>query len=228
MKERKEEFDPTTIILSDENFNLAIRSLIEDAIKKGYLKTKVMNVISQTWSDMIPKQEKTKFEPTTEELAFFEKVDKFFLEYGKVFVVRMYLKENNYDWQNREKYKEEYAKNVLDSLTKFTKSVFCTFCREEKMTLANIKKYNMELWGFKYLGPLDLNSIKFALGDLYVIDQKLVYALGSEERKKYENIYLYSIGRNEDFQSFIKKYSYRRSNLAEVAMKLIWLISTQC
>ena len=228
MKERKEEFDPTTIILSDENFNLAIRSLIEDAIKKGYLKTKVMNVISQTWSDMIPKQEKTKFEPTTEELAFFEKVDKFFLEYGKVFVVRMYLKENNYDWQNREKYKEEYAKNVLDSLTKFTKSVFCTFCREEKMTLANIKKYNMELWGFKYRGPLDLNSIKFALGDLYVIDQKLVYALGSEERKKYENIYLYSIGRNEDFQSFIKKYSYRRSNLAEVAMKLIWLISTQC
>lgn len=227
MKERKEEFDPTTIILSDENFNLAIRSLIEDAIKKGYLKTNVMNIISQTWRDMIPKQEKTKSEPTTEEQAFFEKADKFFLEFGKVFVVRMYWQKIDYDWQNRENYKEEYAKNVLDSLTKFTKSVFCTFCREEKMTLANIRKYNMELGEMMYIGYQDFYPINCALDDLYVIDKKLVCAQDFKERKKYKNIYSYSIERNEDFQNFIKKFSFRRSDLTNVAMKLIWVISTQ-
>ena len=228
MKERKEEFDPTTIILSDENFNLAIRGLIRAAIEKGYTKTRVIHVISQTWSDMLPKQEKAKFEPTTEELAFFEKADNFFLEYGKAFVVRMHLRESNLNWRNREKYTEEYAKSVLDSLTKFTKSVFCTFCREEKMTLANIRKYNMALWESMYMEPLDFYTINHAFDDLYVIDNKLVYALESEDRKKYENIYLFTIDRNEDFQSFIKKYSYRRTDLTQVAMKLVWVISTHC
>lgn len=228
MKERKEEFDPTTIILSDENFNLAIRSLIEDAIKKGYVKTKVMNIISQTWSEMIPKQEKAKFEPTTEDLDFFNKVDKFFLEYGKAFVVRVFLIETGQKWQNRENYGEEYAKIVLDSLVKFTKSVFCTFYHEEKMTLANIRKYNMELWGCMYVGPQKFYPINHALDDLYVINKKLVYAIESEDLKKYENISSFSIERNEDFKSFIKKYSYRRSDLTQVAMKLIWVISTYC
>ena len=100
-----------------------------------------------------------------------------------------------------------------------------THCREEKMILANIRKYNMELWGSVYMEPRNFYTIDCAFDAFYVIDKKLVYALGSEERKNHENIYLFTIERNEEFQSFIKKYSYQRSDLTQVAMKLIWIIS---
>ncbi|MBR3209538.1 MAG: hypothetical protein IKF82_04645 [Bacilli bacterium] len=229
MKEMAKKPDAMEIVLDDKKLTPIIRRMIEEAIQKGYNKTSVMNAMSQMWRDMVPKNEKIKLELTIDEQAFFEKVDMFFSEYGQAFVRRVSWKENDLNWQNRGKIEEkvhnsDYAKHILDSLIMFTKSVFCTFCREDTITLANIKKYNMELFGRKYVLPCDLYPISCALDDLFVVDgNNLVYVL---EKKDYENIYSFSIERNERYRQFIEKYSYRSTNLTKIAMKLIWIVST--
>lgn len=222
MKEMVKKTDSTQIVLDDKELTLIIQRMIEDAIQKKYRKTYVMNAISQTWSNMIPKEKIKLLELTSDEQNFFEKVDMFFSEYGQAFVTRVNWFENGLRWQNRKEIEKNYEKHILDSLIMFAKSAFCTFCREDTITLANIKKYNMQLFGRKYVLPIDLYPIRCALDDLFVVDGKPFYVL----KKDCKNIYSFSIERNENYQQFIKKYSYRRTELTQITMKLIWIISS--
>ena len=107
MKERVEKFGPTETVLRDNELMLGIQQIIEDAIKKGYKKSWVINAISQRWRDMIPMQEKDKLELTDDEKSFFEKVDKFYSNYGQAFVMRASWRENKSNWENRDKIEEK-------------------------------------------------------------------------------------------------------------------------
>lgn len=233
MKEMVKKPDAAEIVLNDKEITLIIRRLIEEAIQNSYNKTSVMNAMSQIWNDMMPKKEETKLQLTADEQAFFEKVDKFFSEYGQAFITRISWRENGSNWENMRKIEEkvhdaDYARHILDSIRIFTKSVYCTFCREDTITFANIDKYSMKLFSSKcMLGMSDMYPISCALEDLIFIgDNKPVYVLKAEDRARYENIYSLLIERNEKYCKFIEKYSYRRTKLASVAMMLIWIIST--
>lgn len=227
MKERVEKINPTEIVLSDNELMLEIQKIIEVAIKKGYTKTSVINAISQRWRDMAPKQEKTEFELTDDEKAFFEKVDKFYSDYGQAFVMRASWRENKSNWENRDKIEEKandtcYKKRILDSLRIATKSMYCIFGREDTITLHKIEQYNKKLFDFKY-GICDPYTINCALNDLYLIDDVPVYTLDLDERSKY---CLHTIENNEKYWNFTQKYSYRNTELNRAAMQLIWVIST--
>lgn len=233
MKEMVKKPDATEIVLDDKELTSIIRRMIEEAIQKGYNKTSVMNAMSQMWRDMVSKNEKIKLELTIDEQAFFEKVDMFFSEYGQAFVTRISWRENGSNWENMRKIEEkvhdaDYARHILDSIRMFTKSVYCTFCREDTITFANIEKYSMNLFSSKcMLGMSYMYPISCALEDLIFIgDNKPVYVLKAEDRARYENIYSLLIERNEKYCKFIEKYSYRRTELASVAMMLIWIVST--
>ncbi|MBQ9314512.1 MAG: hypothetical protein IJ220_05915 [Clostridia bacterium] len=230
MKERVEKFGPTEIVLRDNELMLGIQQIIEDAIKKGYKKSWVINAISQRWRDMIPMQEKDKLELTDDEKSFFEKVDKFYSDYGQAFVMRASWRENKSNWENRDKIEEKandtcYKKRILDSLRIATKSIYCIFCREDTITLQKIEQYNKKLFGFIH-GLLDPYTINCALDDLYLVDDMPIYILEEKERRKYENIYAFTIECNENYREFCKKYSYRNTELNRAAMQLIWIIST--
>lgn len=220
MKERVEKIDATEIVLSDNELMPGIQKLIEDAIKKGYKKSWVINAISYRWRDMAPKQEKTELEFTDDEKAFFEKIDKFFSDYGQAFVMRASWRVNDSNWQNRDEIEKlaqapDYIETILNMMRTSTKSMYCIFCREDTITLQKIEKYNKKLFGFLY-GLWDPYFINCALNDLFLVDDMPVYTLDSDERSKY---YLHTIENNEKYWNFIKKYSYRNTKLNRVAMK---------
>lgn len=234
MKERVEKLYSTEIVLKDNELMLGIQQIIEDAIKKGYKKSWVINAISQRWRDMIPMQERDKLELTDDEKAFFEKVDKFYSDYGQAFVMRASWQYYKSNWQNRDKIEKLaedpcFRKRVLDSLKVTTKSMYCVFCREDTITLQKIEKYNAKLFDYKDIF-YDSYIINCALNDLFLIDDMLIYILGGEERRKYEktygNIYAFSIECNKNFREFCEKYSYRNTERNRAAMQLIWIIST--
>lgn len=227
MKERVEKINPTEIVLSDNELMLEIQKIIEDAIKKCYTKTSVINAFSQKWRDMTHKQEKKEFELTDDEKAFFEKVDKFYSDYGQAFVMRVSWHDNGSNWENRDKIEKKaqnscYKKEILDSLKMATKSIYCIFCREDTITLQKIEQYNKKLFGFKH-GICDPYIINCALDDLFLVDDMPVYTLDFDERSK---CYPHTIENNEKYWNFIKKYSYRNTELNRAAMQLIWVIST--
>lgn len=230
MKERIEKIDSTEIVLNDNELMLKVHKAIEEAIQKGYTKTSVINAVSKKWQDMNAKQEKTELELTDDEKTFFEKVDKFYSDYGQAFVMRASWRENKSNWENRNKIEEKandthYKKRILDSLRMATKSIYCIFCREDTITLQKIEQYNKKLFGFIY-GLLDPYTINCALNDLFLVGDMPIYLLDAEERRKYENIHLHTIENNEKYWNFIKKYSYRNTELNRAAMQLIWIIST--
>ena len=234
MKRRVKKPDATEIILGDKELTLIIRRMIQEAIQKGYCKTSVMKVISSIWRDMVPKKERTMMEPSAEEQIFFDKVDKFYEEYGIAFVTRACWIKCDFSWQNKEKINQmvnnpEFARIVLDSLRMFTKSVYCTFCREESFTREKIKKYSYELFGYKKMLYSNLYGTKCALDDLYLFgEERPIYIIESEELAKYQNIFSYTIDANESYREFVAKYSYKKTDLTRVAMELIWLIDTYC
>jgi len=211
---------------SDRDFNLKLLEIINYAVQKGYTKTFVINSFSQKWSEIINAQNDKLVKLTDKEKEFFEKVDKFYSDFGQAFVLRESWRDSSFDWNKREEIetraqKSFYINRLLAKLKVSTKSMYYIYSRGGAFTKKSIKNYNKKLFGFSK-GIDNIYTINRALGDLFIVGSKIIYVIDEKERTNYlGNRIIY----NENYLKFVKSRSYRNTELTSLSLKLIWIIS---
>ncbi len=231
MKERKNSDVSLNRVLNDADLMVKIQSVIEDAVGKGYTKTPVMHALSQKWQDMNQDEKEKVYVITDEDMAFFEKIDKFYSDYGQAFVLRTSWRECGARWEDRKKIEEKaqssrFQKRVLDSLKVATKSIYCIFRTGGSFTLKKIERFNRELFGCRF-ASFDAYVVDSAISDLYFYKSMPVYeSYNFETERIYDQGYVFCIDNNASFCAFVEQHPCRNTLLNMAALKLIWIIST--
>ena len=179
-------------ILSDNDFMMEVKELINRAANNGYAKTYVLKVISNTWKDVIPnnEQEEGEFELTDDEKEFFDKVDKFFAEFGEDLVKLTVRYIKNLTWPSVKKdiinlNSPDKKRKFTDSLIMLTKCIYCIFSRKTTFTRKDIQQFGQKIFNCKFeiCDPYILN---FALDDLFFADGQPTRKHKTEETEEIE------------------------------------------
>ena len=205
--------------------------IVNRSVKKGYYKTDVLYVISNTWNESKSKCRRT-IKLTDEEKAFFDKAENFVTKYGEEIFKRelwerMSPERRRHEDMERSAKEHPYKERFIFDLLIYIKCVYCVFLREESITLKQLRKYSNELFGERTSVPCNEYTLEKILDDFIFIEEtEPIYDFSGEKRKLYENWSTFRSKRLVHYEEFVAKYKFRSSALNRASMRIIWLIST--
>ena len=231
MKEEEKTTDPKKIIMNDGELMASIEEIVNRSVKKGYKKTDVFDVISNTWKKSKPKYQ-CAINLTDEEKVFFDKAENFVTKYGEeLFKSSLWerMSPENRKYEDIERIAKEhfYKERFISDLRIYIKCVYCVFLREKSITRKQLRKYSNELFGEKTSVPFDEYTLEIILDDFIFIEEtEPIYDFSGEKRKLYENWSTFRSKCLVHYEEFVAKYKFRNSALNRASMRIIWLIST--
>lgn len=222
MKEKGLHPSAVEIILGDEEIRQEIRSLITVASNKGYAISDVGKALVKEWKEMIPPP-LPDYVFTEDETAFVHDVDKFFLEYGKD-LIKAYDRVCDYPHLKCEN-NEVQTTRVLTHLKINICAGYCSFCRNDSITMENMWRYAVNILGARknfWVGRDEISALKFFFNNLF-------YPTSHDERPRYgeitkdtpsENKLYY----NHSYQEFLNGYSFFNRDVVVAMLTVIWFI----
>ena len=205
--------------------------IVNRSVKKGYYKTDVLYVISNTWNESKSKCRRT-IKLTDEEKAFFDKAENFVTKYGEEIFKRelwerMSPERRRHEDMERSAKEHPYKERFIFDLLIYIKCVYCVFLREESITLEHLRKYSKELFDKRTSVPCNEATLEKTLDDFIFIEEtEPIYDFSGEKRKLYENWSTFRSKCLVHYEEFVAKYKFRSTALNRASIRIIWLIST--
>lgn len=213
----EERLTETEIILNDEKMDPIIRKLIAVALKRGYRKSNVAKALTTRWGELYD-DPKPVFNPTSEELEFWKKAEKFTEMYRDLLIEAHDEDVETIRFKNQCNGDEEKEKRILRIIEIFLKAAYCAFCREDNIRKAYVEKYANLIE--RYVVTDAANPAKYVYK---VIDSKLMYDKDNDfhpEKKgtKEGLIYLYRV---KAVDEFCAQYKYTHTIFSNAMMAAI-------
>ena len=231
MKEKEKTTDPKEIIMNDRGLMASIEEIVKRSVEKGYYKTDVLYVISNTWNESKSKCRRT-IKLTDEEKAFFDKAENFVTKYGEEIFKRelwerMSPERRRHEDMERSAKEHPYKERFIFDLLIYIKCVYCVYLREESITLEHLRKYSKELFDKRTSVPCNEATLEKTLDDfIFIEENEPIYDYSGEKRRQYEHWSTFRSKRLKHYEEFVAKYKFRSTALNRASIRIIWLIST--
>ena len=223
MKERKNKPDVTEQILNNEKISQLLDSLIQTSVENGYNKSAVLKALQQKWE--VPQKEP--LSTTEEEKLFFKKVDCFFADYGEAFLAELIMDRSHFDSKStieiEQAMKEptSWENSRLKEEIMYVKTMYVVYLREDAITATKLEKYCRDIFKTNCLSI----NYTYLKSMMRTINNMSFFEYGNPIYNSSDNSRSNRIESQKKYKAFIEKYSFRQTDIADLSMKIIWIIS---